>query len=86
MTKKKTPEEQWDAIMVLAGSCQGFQALEEIRGTDELEKLRAAYIKLTRLVVDWYTAPEDTGFSEETLALQNEAKRLSETPESSWLL
>ena len=85
MTKKKTHEKQWDAIMASAGSCPEFPTLEEIRGTDETEKLRAAYVKLARLVVDWYTAPEDTGFSEETLALQNEAKRLSETPESSWL-
>jgi phosphate uptake regulator len=51
----------------------------------KLKEVCDEYTNLARLVVDWYTAPEDSGFSEETLALQNEAKRLSETPESSWL-
>jgi hypothetical protein len=51
----------------------------------KLKEVCDEYVKLARLVVDWYTAPEDSGFSEETLALQNEAKRLSETPEIGWL-
>ena len=41
--------------------------------------------KLARLVVDWYTAPPDDGFSPETQALQDKARWLSETPESAWL-
>ena len=47
--------------------------------------LESEYQKLANLVADWYLAPEDTGFSPETLALQNKARWLSETPVSAWL-
>lgn len=52
-----------------------FESVEEMlrRRVAELE---ARVAELESLIMNWYTAPEDYGFSEETLALQDEAKRL----------
>jgi len=85
---------QQEVLQIASDALGRFHTLEA-QGhelTADLDRIEAGlknvvdeYLKLARLVVDWYTAPPDDGFSPETQALQDKARWLSETPESAWL-
>ena len=85
---------QQEVLRIASDALGRFHTLEA-QGhelTADLDRIEAGlnnvvdeYLKLARLVVDWYTAPPDDGFSPETQALQDKARWLSETPESAWL-
>lgn len=57
-------------------NCGVMDVSNQCAAAGDVASLIARIAELERLIMNWYIAPPDSGFSEETLALQDEAKRL----------